>query len=49
MRHIEGVSRHQATLFPEGLDDYVNGDNPVRFLDAFVDELEVASLGFRYA
>jgi hypothetical protein len=27
-------------LLPEAVDDYVGADNPVRFIDAFVDELQ---------
>ena len=36
MRHIQGHSRDQITLFPDSLDEYITDDNPVRFLDAFV-------------
>jgi transposase/ElaB/YqjD/DUF883 family membrane-anchored ribosome-binding protein len=49
MQHIEGLDRDQLTLFPEALDDYITEDNPVRFLDAFVDTLNFASMGFRHA
>jgi transposase len=45
-RFVLGESRDQATLFPESLDDYVGEDNPVRVVDVFVDELDLASLGF---
>jgi hypothetical protein len=41
---IEGADREQATLFPDQLDDYVNKDNPVHVIDAFVDALNLASL-----
>lgn len=44
--HITGQGRNQVTLFPEELDDFVNAENPVRVIDAFVDELNLASLGF---
>jgi transposase len=46
MRHINGVSRQQGTLLPETLDDYVAGDHPVRVIDAFIDHLDLADLGF---
>ena len=46
MKHIEGQSRHQATLFPEALDDLVPAESPVRVVDAFVDSLDLAGLGF---
>ena len=45
-RFIEGQSREQVTLLPECLDDYVGADNPVRIVDAFVEELDLCSLGF---
>jgi transposase len=48
-RFIEGESRTQATLFPERLDDWIAEDNPVRAVDAFVDELDLAKLGFESA
>lgn len=43
---VEGVGRGQASLFPAQLDDYVAEDNPVRAVDAFVDGLDLAKLGF---
>ena len=45
-RFVEGVDRSQATLFPEYLEDWVGEDNPVRVIDAFVDELDLFDLGF---
>ena len=48
-RFIEGESRAQATLFPERLDDWIAEDNPVRAVDAFIDELDLAELGFEGA
>lgn len=44
---IEGEDRHQATLFPERLDDYVAEDNAVRVIDVFIDELDLTGLGFK--
>jgi hypothetical protein len=41
-----GDDRRQSTLFPERLDDYLVEDNPVRAIDVFVDELDLAKLGF---
>src|SRR6516165_4482887 len=46
MAHITGQSRYQATLFPEVPDDLVGRDHPVRVIDAFVDSLDLAQLGF---
>jgi len=48
-RFIEGRDRDQITLLPECLDDYIADDNPVRVVDAFVDELELAEMGFESA
>ena len=45
-RFIEGESRGQRTLLPELLDDFVAEDNPVRVVDVFVEELDLAGLGF---
>jgi len=45
-RFIEGQERAQSILLPECLDDFVDKDNPVRVIDAFVDELDLARLGF---
>ena len=49
MAHLPGVDRTQAILLPDILDDYVGSDNPVRFLDAFVAQLDLAALGFQRA
>ncbi|KFB66215.1 IS1182 family transposase [Candidatus Accumulibacter vicinus] len=45
-RFIEGESRSQITLLPESLDDYISEDNPVRAVEAFIDELDLCALGF---
>ncbi len=45
-RFIEGEDRSQVTLLPECLDDFIGEDNPVRVIDAFVDELDLQGLGF---
>src|SRR5262245_40196421 len=43
-RFVEGTDRHQSTLFPERLEDWIGEDNPVRVIDVFVDELDLADL-----
>ena len=48
-RFIEGQDRHQVALLPESLDDYIGEDNPVRVVDAFVEELDLQALGFKGA
>jgi len=45
-RFVEGTDRGQSTLFPECLEDWIGEDNPVRVVDVFVDELDLAELGF---
>ena len=44
-RFVKGADRGQNTLFPECLEDWIGEDNPVRVIDVFVDELELAGLG----
>ena len=44
---IEGRDRHQGTLFPERLDDYVAEDSSVRVIDVFIDDLDLSGLGFK--
>ena len=46
MTHIFGFERSQLLLLPETVDDYVGADNPVRFIDAFVDQMDLAAAGF---
>ena len=45
-RFVEGENRSQITLLPECLDDFITEDNPVRVIDAFVEELDLQELGF---
>ena len=45
-RFVEGSDRSQSTLLPECLDDWIDENNPVRAIDAFVDALDLADLGF---
>ena len=45
-RFIEGADRGQSTLLPDCLDDLIDESNPVRAVDAFVDALDLAKLGF---
>jgi transposase len=42
MTHITGFAREQLLLLPEAVDDYVDAENPVRFIDAFVDGVDLA-------
>jgi len=45
-RFIQGDCRSQTALLPALLDDYVGNDNPVRIVDAFVEQLDLRELGF---
>src|SRR6202162_3940173 len=45
-RFGEGADRGQSTLLPECLEDWIDENNPVRVIDAFVDALDLAELGF---
>ena len=47
--HVEGLNRNQTSLFPETLEDYVDKENPVRFIDALVDSLNLEKLGFKHS
>ena len=46
MSHITGHDRFQTLLLPESVDDYVGPENPVRFIDAFVDGLDLTIADF---
>ena len=45
-RFIDGEDRMQRTLLPNSLEDYVSEENPVRVVEVFIDELDLAALGF---
>ena len=45
-RFVEGTDRGQSALFPECLEDWIGEDNPVRVIDVFAAELDLAELGF---
>src|SRR5216117_4347301 len=45
-RFIDGEDRMQQALLPHSLEDYVDGENPVRVIEIFIDELDLAALGF---
>lgn len=46
MKHVQGNPRSQTLLLPASVDDYVGPDNVVRFIEAFVDSLDLAAAGF---
>src|SRR3974377_1640466 len=45
-RFVEGTERGQRPLFPECVEDWIDQNNPVQVIDVFVDELDLAELGF---
>ena len=49
MGYVEGTNREQVVLFPAVIDDYVSAENPVRFMEAFVNGLALGALGFSKA
>lgn len=49
MSYIKGTDRNQITLFPESIDEYISEDNPVRVIEAFVNNLDMIELGFKRA
>jgi transposase len=48
MNCLQGSDRLQSHLLPPTLEEYVGADNPVRFLDAFVDKLDLQAAGFQF-
>jgi transposase len=49
MSYIIGIRRDQVLLFPELVDEYIAANNPVRFIDAYVNSLDLEALGFTHA
>jgi transposase len=47
--HVEGLNRNQTALFPNTLEEYMDKDNPVRFIDAFIDSLNMEKLSFKHS
>lgn len=47
--YVKGTGRNQETILPKTIDEYVDKENPVRFIDAFVDTLDMNSLGFTHS
>ena len=47
--HVNGTNRNQTVLFPDTIDKYVDKENPVRFIDAFVDSLNLEKLSFKHS
>jgi transposase len=46
MKFISGESHNQIILLPDSIEDYVDGNNSVRVIDAYINSLDLAALGF---
>ncbi|MFC6268911.1 hypothetical protein [Frigoriflavimonas asaccharolytica] len=46
MQHITGIARNQMVF--TSLEDPISQDNPVRFVDAFVESMDLKALNFNY-
>ena len=46
MKFIRGIARDQKMLLPDSIEEYVDENNPVRVIEAYIDSLDMASLGF---
>lgn len=46
MSFITGFDRQQTALFPQAIDQLIDSNNPVRFIDVFVDNLKTVDYGF---
>jgi transposase len=47
--HVQRLNRKQTALFPNTLEEYVDKENPVRFIDAFIDSLNLQKLRFKHS
>jgi len=47
MEYIVGEAREQLILFSEALDDIIGEENPVRFIDAYIEKLDLRELHFK--
>jgi len=41
MHYIQGIPRNQFVMFNDYLDQIIPGNNPVRFIDAYIDTLDL--------
>ena len=46
MNFISGESRNQMILMSENIDDYVDDNNSARVIEAYINRLNIADLGF---
>jgi transposase len=49
MGYRNGMNRDQILLVPESVDEYIEANNPGRCIDAYVESLNLAAVGFTQA
>jgi transposase len=47
MTYIKGFNRNQAVLIPEAIDLLIDKNNEIRFIDSFIDSLNIVAFGFK--
>jgi len=47
MNCIKGFNRNQAVLIPETMVQLIDKNNTIRFIDTFVNSLEIVAMGFK--
>ena len=46
MKYIQGADRNQTVIFPTTMEMAIEEDNEVRFIDIFVESLDLQEMGF---
>jgi len=49
IEHIQGLSRNQTFLLPNTIEQYVQKDSPAKFIDAYLNKIDMEKLGFTHA
>ena len=47
--YVSGTGRRQLLLLPDMIENYIEKGNPARFMDAFVDSLDLSAMGFNFS
>ena len=47
MAYIQGIDRNQHIMLPEYLEDYITEDNVIRFIDKYINTLDLENMGFK--
>ena len=47
MNYIKGTPREQLVMFQECLDNIIDEENPIRFIEEYVEKLDLKKLGFK--